>query len=245
MSDSRRRRGFPGGMRRAPARPRRVGEPNVLSDAATPNVLSTQAGGRGTLTAGRPSQPGPSRPSVATAPQAGQGWLATGQAVAPARVRLPSFGTLIFLGFIAITVFRLVGEFASGITLPTSEPVATSPAKPVTSTAPGPITFGTGQGTDCQVNGASAEFAPTANVWWSAELATPQAADAAVVVIVRRDGAEVDREFVPPDPSSGKWTVLCAGEPIRVRDPGVYRVEVWNEDETVIHALGEYRVRSS
>lgn len=238
------RRGVPGGIGMPAARPRRVGEPNVLSDAATPNVLSTQTG-RPRRLAVRPAPAG-TFAGMGPALQANQAWPATTQPMPMSRgVRLPSFGTLLFLGFIAVTAFRLVGEFASGFTSPTAEPIATSPAGPVESVAPGPIRFGTGQGADCRVLGEASEFGPTANVWWYAQLSTVQPAEASAVVVVRRNGVEVHRELVPPDTSFGEWSVLCAGDPLELHEPGTYRVEVWSKDEDVLHAVGEYRVRGS
>jgi hypothetical protein len=224
------------GARRAAMRPRRVGEPNVLSDAATPNVLSTPVA--------RPLAPAVSRSVAgdqpAAIPQANQGWLATGQPAPASRVRLPSFGTLIFLIFLAITAVRVIGEMASSFVEPTTAPAGSSGGA-----APGPISFGARQGSDCDVNGVSVEFGTETDVWWSAELATVQPPDAAAVVIVRRDGAEVTREDIPADPSFGEWSVLCAVEPITLHDPGTYRVEVWNGDVTVLHAAGEYRIRGA
>lgn len=227
------------GARRAAMRPRRVGEPNVLSDAATPNVLSTPST--------RPLAPAVTRPAPfrasgnpAEIPQSNEGWLATGQPAPAARRRLPSFGTLIFLIFLAITAVRVIGEMASSFVDPTTAPAGSSGGA-----APGPISFGARQGSDCDVNGVSVEFGTETDVWWSAELATVQPPDAAALVIVRRDGAEVAREDIPADPSFGEWSVLCAVEPITLHDPGTYRVEVWNGDVTVLHAAGEYRIRGA
>lgn len=203
----------------------RVGEPNVLSDAATPNQLS------GIVT--RP-------PNVQIGAREGsETWLATG-AAAPARsgVRLPSFGTVIFLGFLAITGFRLLGEFVQGLEQQTPGP--TTPAGPAQE--PGTILFGTKTDGDCGVLETGTAFTAGAEVWWSAELATVQAPDAAVVVIVRRDGTEVDREDVPPDESFGRWSVLCSGAPVIETVAGTYRVEVWDEAVTTLHAAGEYRL---
>lgn len=221
-----------------------MGEPNVLSDAATPNVLSTAAARplapavNRSASSGRAAEP-------AVAPQANQAWLATGQPAPAARVRLPSFGTLIFLIFLAITAVRVIGEMASSFADPTPPPPTTSPAGSGDSAAPGPISFGDRRGSDCGVAGLSVEFGPETDVWWSAELSTVQPVDAAAVVIVRRNGDEVEREDVPADPSFGEWSVLCAVEPIALHDPGTYRVEVWNEDVTVLHAAGEYNIRGT
>jgi hypothetical protein len=243
VSGTQRRRGISGRNGPGPARPRRAGEPNVLSDAATPNVLSTPAARPLAPAVNRSASPGTGSPAVVS--PANQGWLATGQPAPAPRVRLPSFGTLIFLGFLAITAIRVIGEVASGITEPTTAPAPTAPAAPGGGAAPGPISFGGKQGSDCGVAAVSVEFGPEVDVWWSAELATVQPADAAAVVIVLRNGTEVDREEVPADPSFGEWSVLCAVEPITLHDPGTYRVEVWNEDVTVLHAAGEYRIRGS
>lgn len=167
-------------------------------------------------------------------------WLATGTTAPRPRVRLPSFGTLIFFGFLAITGFRLLGEFVQGLAEET--PAVTSPAEPGQASEPGSILFGTKSDGSCGVHETGLEFEQGTNVWWSAELSTMQAPDVAVVVIVRRDGAEVDREDVPPDPTVGRWSVLCSGDPVVETLPGVYRVEVWDATVTTLHAVGEYRL---
>jgi hypothetical protein len=60
------------------------------------------------------------------------------------------------------------------------------------------------------------------------------------VVIVRRDGTEIDREVVPPDGSGDRWSVLCSGSPVAETVAGVYLVEVWDETVKTRHAVGEY-----
>lgn len=172
--------------------------------------------------------------------EAQPGWLTTGAAAPKPRGRLPSFGTLIFLGFLAITGFRLVGEFVRG--LATETPGVTSPAEPGQAAAPGSIVFGTNSDGNCGVIDSAPEFAEGSDISWSALLSTEQAPDAEVVVIVRRDGAEVDREPVPPDESFGTWSVLCSGKPVGETRAGLYRIEVWDSTVTVLHAAGEYRL---
>lgn len=210
----------------------RAGEPNVLSDAATPNSLS-----------GMPSQPTGVR--IGTR-EGSQGWLSSGATAQRSRARLPSFGTLIFLGFLAITGFRLLGEFAQGLaeatpgTTSSVEPAQTSdPAQPAEA---GLMLFGTKADGNCGVLETGTEFQEGTSVWWSAQLSAVQGADAAVVVIVRRDGVEVDREDVPPDPDVGSWTVLCSGAPVLEIRAGSYRVEVWDATITTLQAAGQYRV---
>ncbi|MEO5703769.1 MAG: hypothetical protein ABIZ52_03630 [Candidatus Limnocylindrales bacterium] len=220
MSEDRRRRRSRGGA------VGRVGEPNVLSDAARPNELS------GTVTRPANIQVG--------AREGSESWLSTGATAPKPRIRLPSFGTLIFFGFLALTGFRLLNEFVDGLADQT--PAPTTPAGPTESARPGPITFGTDTDDDCAVLQVGVEFQEGTDIWWSAELATVQAPDASVVIIVRRDGTQVDREDVPPDASFGKWSVLCSGAPVVESGPGVYRVEVWDQSVTTLHAAGGYRL---
>lgn len=204
----------------------RVGDPNVLSNAATPNELSGMAAGPASVKVGaniRTSQTAPA------APRSG--------------VRLPSFGTLLFLGFLLLTGLRLLGEFAQGLAQET--PVPTTAAAPDEGSRPGPIVFGAKSDGDCGVLETAVEFIQGTAVWWSAQLPTVQSPDVAVVIIVRHDGSEVDREDVPPDPGSGEWTILCSGAPVFERSPGLYRVEVWDETMTVLQAAGEYRMSIS
>ena len=223
MSEDRRRRRIRGGAAG------RVGEPNVLSNAAAPNTLSGQT----------------TRPlGVQMGTREGaDGWLTTGITARRSGVRLPSFGTLIFLGFLAITGFRLLGEFAEGLAQAT--PDATGAATPGEAAEPGTIVFGTKSDGDCGVLETGTAFAAGTSIWWSAQLPTRQSPDTAVVVIVRRDGAEVDREDVPPDPDIGSWSVLCSGDPVVESISGVYRVEVWDVTVTTLHAAGEYRLAAT
>jgi hypothetical protein len=187
-----------------------------------------------------------SRPASVTArrPATGSGqeggWLATGETAARPRVALPSFGTLIILVFLAFTGFRLLGELVRGIDL---TPTVTNP--PNQAIVPGSIIFGTASDGNCGVVEAAHDFVAGAEVWWSARLASQQRADAEVVVIVRRDGIEVDREVVPADPPFGAWSVLCAGAPVKENSAGLYLVEVWDSTVTTRHAIGEYRLTAS
>lgn len=223
-------------------RPRRVGEPNVLSGAAVPNQLSGQTGRPANVTTG-PS------PGAQPAPVAARAVPGTQAAPAPGRVipqsdappagrQLPAVPTLIFLAFVGLTAFRMLGQVLEGATPdPTLAPGATA-------IAPGPVRFGTDLNDDCSVSGEATTFAPGVEVWWSAELATRQDGTTTVVVIVSRDGTEIEREVVPPGDSGDSWSVLCSGGPVADEDGGTYRVEVWSEGVTILHAAGEYMVAS-
>jgi hypothetical protein len=231
MSDDGRRRGFRD--RRdtgAPGQAGSVPRPNVLSDASAPNRLSTEtapnAGGSGGTQARVTPASGPqvnSRGTVVTA----------GARAERARVRLPGLSTLIFLGFVALTAFRVVGEWVEQNAVP-------PPGETTAPAPPGIVTFGTRATDDCEVIGADNEFAVGADVWWSATMSTLQPPDAAVVVIILRNGAVISREEVPADESAGEWDLLCSSGPVEQDLAGRYRVEVWNEPRTVFLAAGEY-----
>jgi hypothetical protein len=228
MSEDRRRRRIRGGAAG------RVGEPNVLSNAATPNALT-----------GMVSRPTGVQIGTREGPAT---WLSSGTSAPRSGVRLPSFGTLIFLGFLAITGFRLLGEFAQGLAQITPEPTGpVEPARtsePAQPSEPGSMLFGRKADDDCGVLETGLQFEAGTSVWWSAQMSAEQDADASVVVIVHRDGVEVDREDVPPDPDVGRWSVLCSGAPVLDTEAGVYRVEVWDASITTMQAAGEYRVTS-
>jgi hypothetical protein len=236
MNDDGRRRGLRGTRDSgAPAQAGSVPRPNVLSDASPPNRLSTEtapnAGGLGGTQASVTPASGPqvnSRGSVVPSD------VGTGQA----RLRLPGLSTLIFVGFVALTAFRIVGEFIEQNAVP--PPATTSPAETTSPVAPGPVTFGTRATEECEVIGAGVEFDDGADVWWSATMSTTQPTDAAVVVIILRNGVQLTREDVPADESAGDWDLLCSSGPIEQDIVGRYRVEVWNADRSVILAAGEY-----
>lgn len=201
----------------------------MLTDAAIPNTLSQMGGRPASVQVG--TRPGPTGSSTP--------WLATGATTARPRSRV-SLGTVIFLGFLAITGFRLVGEFVRG--LQTERPVVTSPADAGQAPEAGAIVFGSSSDGNCGVSGSKDTFAPGSEVWWTANLSIKQGPDASVVVITRRDGAELERETIPPDPSIGAWAVLCSGKPITQWTPGLYRVEVWDPAITTLLSVGEYRI---
>lgn len=238
MSDDRRQRGVPETVgpgfigRRGKVGRGSVGEPNVISGAATPNRLSTESA----VPVGAPSGPRRVTPDGTRPVEATPG---------PRRIPIPSLPTLIFLGFLAITAFRIFGEFIGGV-LPTA-PEATSSATSPGSipTVPGVILFGTASDEDCGITGEGIRFDAGTDVYWSAMLSAEQAADVGAVVIVRRDDQEVEREEVPPDESFGAWDQLCSGAPVVDDGSGSYRVEVWDENAAMMLAAGAYTISAS
>ena len=238
MSEDRPQQGIPGRPGRGAlggrgqVRRGSAGEPNVISGAATPNRLSTEsAAPTGALSGTRQAPPG--------------GTLPVGATPARRRIPIPSLATLIFLGFLAITAFRIIGEVVDQF-LPTA-PEATNAATGPGSfpTAPGAILFGTASDEDCGITGAGVRFDAGTDVYWSALLSAEQAPDAGAVVIVRRDDQQVEREEVPPDESFGAWDQLCSGAPVVDVGSGGYRVEVWDEHATVMLAAGTYTIAAS
>ena len=227
MSDQPRRR------LRPPAAPRRVGEPNVLTGQATPNQLSTMG------TTSRPTPPAMAPTQAATRPLANQPAIPAGMpprppseatpAAGPRVRRLPSLSTLIFIGFLLFTAARFLGNAGFGFADPTTPPGSA-----------GVVTFGTSLDEDCALTQPGNRFARIDDVWWRADLAATQGADAATVVRMYHDEDQIERHDVPAEPNLGEWDVLCAAEPVAGRGAGEYRVEVWDAPEQQLLATGTY-----
>lgn len=81
--------------RREPRRVARPGEPNVLSNAAKPNTLSSMGGRPARADAGSRAEADPR--------------IDTGPALRP-RSGTPSLGTILLLVFLLITAIRVIGE---------------------------------------------------------------------------------------------------------------------------------------
>lgn len=225
--------------------PQRAGEPNVLSNAAVPNQLSSMAPRPGLPVPGKLSTPTTARPLGRPLRQPVPGRLSaqartTTDDEPTARRRRFSTGQLIAIAFLVYTVFRFIGQAGDGTgsapAAPTTQP-AQATRGPV---APGSISFGVGLDNDCGIVSPAAAFGPTDDVWWRAELSTPQTSKSTVVVIMYRNSEEDSRETVPPNGSATRWSVLCSGGPIENSSPARYRVEVWDEQVSVMLAIGAF-----
>jgi hypothetical protein len=238
MSEDRRRLGIRTRLGTGAANPAgRVGEPNVLSDAAMPNRLSSEVArpaNVSTLTDGpaaRLAGPGYLRPGTVPIPVEPQ----------PTGRRAPTLSTLLVVGFVVLTIARLAGQFLEGSSF--GSPEETSPPATLAPVpGPGSVIFGTGLTEFCGVSEPAAQFPTGTEVWWSAEMSAVQDGNVEVVVVVRRNGVEISREMIPPEPEAGRWLVMCASEPIDGGARGTYRVEVWDGDVKAVQASGEYRI---
>lgn len=242
MSGQSRRR-----LRASPA-PRRVGEPNVLSNQATPNRLSTMGTpGRSVAPTGPAPEPASSqarsRPRVA----AGGRTPEPTDASSPRRRSLPSLGTILTVGFVLFWVARFLGN--AGVSLPgsttaplaTTQPRPTLGARPTIDSSPGNVVFGESITEDgCDLINSDTRFQTGRDIWWQAEMTRVIGADESVVYVAKRDDVEIDRETVPPDPEVGEWQILCAGRAVPGSLPGSYRVEIWDADQSVLLSAGEY-----
>jgi hypothetical protein len=207
----------------------------VLSNQATPNTLSTMGtSGRGMAPPTGPSS-APARPAVVrptpTRPIPSDPRVAAPDA---RRRRLPSIGTLITIGFLIFWATRFLNNLDLGSSSPTTAPA------PPGSVAAGVVTFGSTPGQHCDITDVADHFAVSADVWWRAELTATQPEDATVVVRAYHDEGQIDRYEIPPDEGSGEWAILCPGDPIAAYQPGSYRLEVWDEAEKTLLAVGRY-----
>lgn len=237
MSDNNKLRGIRTRLGTGLANPAgRVGEPNVLTGAAVPNRLSSEVARPVNVSTLAQAPTVRRAGTVARRP----GAVPVDVEEAPRGRRAPTLQTIIVLGFVVLTAIRLASQFLGGGS--SGDPTATSPANPaVTAAAAGQITFGTAMDDDCGVTGAAGQFAVDTAVWWTAELPTRQSSKAVVVVLVLLNHDMVARDVWPPEGTTS-WTVLCDG-PVTKRAIGNYRVEVWNEDLTVLQAAGDYQIR--
>ncbi|HJP89484.1 MAG TPA: hypothetical protein VJ850_10665 [Candidatus Limnocylindrales bacterium] len=256
MTDQPRRR-----LRAQPsARP--VGAPNVLSNQATPNRLSTMGttgGGIPAASAGpakaatRPvvgSAPLP-RPTIATGRPATVGGRAAPPSATDDRFerpsRRPKLGTIITIGFVIFWALRFFNSsgIGGGGSTPTprasTRPPVTLAPRPTPHAAKGQVVFGEeADSSSCGLDKRSTRFTIAVEVYYEAEMEHVVAADATVVIIEKHDNVEIDRQEVPPDPDVGAWARFCGGGPVAGYQTGVYRLEIWNEAQTELLSSGSF-----
>jgi hypothetical protein len=97
-------------------------------------------------------------------------------------------------------------------------------------------------GKNCEVLHPGLTFPSGTGVWWWATFEVYLSESARVVFTVSKDGTELDRDTGPGDSPSGQWNGICAGEPIRHPDAGVYTLTVWDENQKEVLAQGSYTI---
>jgi hypothetical protein len=226
--------------------------PNVLTDAAVPNRLSTQMR----------SDPGPG--STATAdvwssrPQLARG--APGLPRRPTRSR-PQLSSFIFVVLLVFGFLRSIGAF-SGSEPPTATPAPprpTSQAAHVTATptsqagrvtatptslriTPAAVLFGTGRPIDCQPTELGTLFPLHTPVYWGAIFTTNLSHDTKVEWRLYHDDQLLSFSLGPTRIPGGFWDRICADDPLAPEDGGTYRLEVWiwNLKPIELLASGEF-----
>jgi hypothetical protein len=230
-----------------PSTPARPGnpQPNVLADGAQPNRLSTPS------TAGAPGVPGRAEaPRVAVASNR----LATANPSArlpvtadsrfeTRRRRAPSLATIIVVGFLLVTGFRVIAALAGRFIPDQSTPTTAPLFVPGGDAQAGTIEFGTATDGLCGIAGVAVAFDSGTDVWWSAHLARGANADEAVVVVVTRKGVEVEQETTSVrDLGANGSAVVCAIKPRDDTLPGTYVLQLWDATQRRVLASGDYTI---
>jgi len=211
--------------------------PNTLSGEARPNVLSIESPVAGAPRIG-------TRNPVASAPVA-SGRPAPSATPGSARRsggRLAN-RLLVIVGILAFAYARLGGLVSapSGAE-PTTAPIQAGPTAVPAAPNPGPIEFGTNQGAGCVLSGTGSAFPVDATIRWWAHLSISQGAGASLVWLLRYEGAVIDTEKGPTERPTSSFDGLCGGEALPTKGTGLYKLEVWNGDQTVELAAGEFEL---
>lgn len=224
-------------------------QPNVLTDEAQPNVLSTQATGRApgtTSWAGTSDRAvAPNQVLPARRPVGAQSVRA--QAIADSRFeprarRGPSLTSVIVIGFLLVTAFRVIGALAGPFF--SGQPAQSVP--PITIGGAlleaGSIAFGISSDNQCGLDHVQSTFHPGADVSWSAHLARSlTSGEVSVEVIVIRNGVEIERSTVLRRDLGARGTdVVCS---IRARSDNVigsYVIQLRDASGSRVLASGKY-----
>jgi hypothetical protein len=233
--------------------------PNQLAGQVQPNTLSSHSDREPATTpvAGQPGRA--STPALRTANASRSTFSAPGPnrlAGQRAAIRRPfRIWALIVAGIVAINFVRALGApgGSGGGADATIAADATTLAQLATGHAgsggdtvaavevpAGTVVFGTSLNEACDVSGSAKRFAAGTSIWWYAHLNVTQAGDAKIVTILKLGNVELDRG-TGPTATSGVWDGLCAGSPFNYGS-GSYRFEIWNDDEKLLLASGEYEI---
>jgi hypothetical protein len=220
--------------------------PNVLADEARPNTLSTQPTGRTPAAPARPAAPRvvPASNQFAIANPSARP-LATGDSRFEPRVRrAPSLATIIVVGFLVVTAFRLIGGLVGRLAPDQTSPPVAPAFVEGSSIHQGSIWFGTTTDGLCGIAGVAPGFTSGTDVWWSAHLSRSlETSTEALVVTVARDGVELEEDATSGrDLGANGSSVVCAIKPRDDTTAGQYIVQLWDGAKQQILASGEFRI---
>jgi hypothetical protein len=221
-------------------------QPNVLSNAAEPNRLSTQSTGLA------PNIPGRNQAPTGVVPQ--NRLLAPGSAARaavpadtrferPAR-RAPSLSRIIFIGFLLVTGFRLAGSLLGGLAPSQAVPTAAPQLVRGSDIEPGAVAFGIAADGTCGILGAGTLFNGATDVWWSANLDRGLVgASESLLVIEKRNGVVIEQAATSVS-DLGRYgsSVVCAIKPVGHATVGTYVLQVWDAAQTQLLASGAYTI---
>jgi hypothetical protein len=157
--------------------------------------------------------------------------------------RGPSLTTVIVIGFLLITVVRVLGAVIGGFA--PAQAVPTNPPRFIRASdiRTGGISFGTASDGTCGLAGITVTFNSGTEVWWSAHLERNLVSAEAVVVTVVRDGVDVEQDTTARGHLAANGSdVLCAIKPRADTTPGRYVLQVWDATQRQILASGEYSI---
>jgi hypothetical protein len=223
-----------------------MAQPNVLSNEARPNVLSTQSDRRPQGIIGATAAPN-RRAAANRAALPNQPSRAPTTADArfePRTRRAPSFTTIIVIGFLVVTAFRVLGGLASRFFSDQQAPTTAPFVVAGTQLDGGAIAFGTATDGHCAMARVDSAFPSGTSVWWIANLERSLGdAEEAVVVIVVRNGVDIERAAVSRrDLGANGSHVLCSDKPRADTAAGQYVIQVWDRAQHEVLASGGYAI---
>jgi len=216
--------------------------PNVLADEAPPNQLSAQPTGMGRAGPGR--VPGPRVNQVVVHGRPAQPSVATDTRFERRGRRTPSLATVIVIGFLLVTVFRVVGSIAGRFLF---EPPPATTAPGFASGADlerGTVAFGAATDGLCGVGSVESTFDGRTDIWWTAHL-TRSLTDPneTLVEIVQRDGVDVEQGTTSGlELGANGSDVVCSIKPRDDTTAGAYVLQLWDADQRQLLAFGQYTI---
>jgi hypothetical protein len=213
--------------------------PNVLADEARPNTLSSQPTGRTPAAPARSVAPRvvPASNRFAIANPSARPLASGDSRFEPRGRRAPSLATIIVVGFLVVTAFRLMGGLVGRLAPDQTSPPVAPAFVEGSSIRQGSIWFGTATDGLCGITSGT-------DVWWSAHLSRSlEPSTETLVLTVARDGVEVEEDATSGrDLGANGSAVVCAIKPRDDTTVGQYIVQLWDGAQQQILASGEFRI---